>query len=226
MLYLVFNEGYVATSGPDLTAPHLSDEAIRLTRWLRRLLPDDPEVTGLLALMLLTDARRPARVGADGALVPLAEQDRGRWDPTLIKEGVALVTEALSHGEPGPYQVQAAIAAVHDEAPDLAATDWPQILGLYDVLERLAPNPSVTLNRAVALAQVLGPAAGLALVSTLESDPRMTGSHRLLATRAHLRELAGDLLGAAADYRAAAGRATSVPERRYLAARAARLPTP
>jgi RNA polymerase sigma factor (sigma-70 family) len=226
VLYLVFNEGYVATSGPELTAPHLSAEAIRLTRWLRRLLPDDPEVTGLLALMLLTDARRPARVGSDGALVPLAEQDRARWDSGLIKEGVALVTEALSRGEPGPYQIQAAIAAVHDEAPDLAATDWPQILGLYDLLERLAPNPSVTLNRAVAVAQVHGPAAGLAVVSTLESDPRMAGSHRLLATRAHLRELAGDARGAAADYRAAAGRTASAPERRYLAARAARLPTP
>lgn len=223
VLYLVFNEGYATTAGPDLTAPRLSDEAIRLTRWLRRLLPDDAEVAGLLALMLLTDARRPARTAADGSLVPLAEQDRGRWDRRLIAEGVELISTVLPRGEVGPYQVQAAIAAVHDEAEDLAATDWPQILGLYDLLERLAPGPMVTLNRAVALAMVRGPAAGLAALDDLAADRRMSRHHRLLATRAHLLELAGDPAGAASAYRDAARRATSLPERRHLTIRATRL---
>jgi predicted RNA polymerase sigma factor len=221
VLYLIFNEGYTRTDGPDLTAPHLSDEAIRLTRWLRTLLPDDAEVAGLLALMLLTDARRAARTRQDGSLVPLTEQDRARWDADRIAEGVALVTEFLPRGEPGPYQVQAAIAAVHDEAPSADDTDWPQVLALYDVLERIAPNPMVTLNRAVAVAMVDGPASALALVDTLAADRRMARHHRLLATRAHLLELSGDHAGAAAAYDAAAQRATSEPERRHLAARAA-----
>ncbi|MEU4681156.1 sigma-70 family RNA polymerase sigma factor [Micromonospora sp. NPDC023737] len=223
VLYLLFNEGYTASTGPDLTAPQLSDEAIRLTTWLRRLLPEDAEVAGLLALMLLTEARRPARTTPDGALVPLAEQDRNTWDRTLIGNGVALVTEALARGPVGPYQVQAAIAAVHDEAEHMDATDWPQILALYELLEQLAPSPMVTLNRAVAVAMVHGPSAGLVLLAALESDNRMVRHHRLLATRAHLLELAGERTAAAADYREAARRATSLPERRHLTTCAARL---
>jgi RNA polymerase sigma factor (sigma-70 family) len=223
VLYLIFNEGYTATSGPELTAPHLSDEAIRLTRWLRRLLPEDPEVAGLLALMLLTDARRPARTRPDGSLVPLEEQDRGKWDRERIAEGVALITETLPRGPVGPYQLQAAINAVHDEAEEMDATDWPQILGLYELLEQAAPSPAVTLNRAVAVAMVHGPAAGLDLLATLESDQRMANHHRLLATRAHLLEQAGDRAAAEADYRAAAKRTASLPERRHLTIRAARL---
>jgi RNA polymerase sigma factor (sigma-70 family) len=223
VLYLIFNEGYTATDGDELTVPALSREAIRLTRWLHRLLPQDAEVTGLLALMLLTDARRAARTHADGSLVPLAEQDRGKWDRTQIAEGTALVAAALPAGEPGPYQLQAAIAAVHDEAPTMAGTDWPQILALYNLLELIAPNPFTTLNRAVALAMVHGPAAGLDLLAALAADKRMARHHRLLATRAHLRELAGDRGAAGADYLQAARRATSVPERRYLALQATRL---
>ena len=221
VLYLIFNEGYTASSGERLTGPSLSGEAIRLTRLLHRLLPSDGETSGLLALMLLTDARRPARTGPGGALVPLDEQDRTRWARSLIAEGVALLSETLPRGEAGPYQLQAAIAAVHDEAPTMDDTDWEQILGLYEVLERLAPNPMTTLNRAVATAMVHGPEAGLALVATLESDARMARNHRLLATRAHLRQMAGDLDGAASDYRAAARRTASLPERRYLTGRAA-----
>jgi RNA polymerase sigma factor (sigma-70 family) len=223
VLYLLFNEGYTTTTGPDLTAPQLSGEAIRLTTWLRRLLPEDGEVAGLLALMLLTEARRSARTTPDGALVPLAEQDRSTWDPTLIGNGVALVTEALARGQVGPYQVQAAIAAIHDEAEHMDATDWPQILALYELLEQLAPGPMVTLNRAVAVAMVHGPSAGLVLLAALESDIRMARHHRLLATRAHLLELAGEPAAAAADYREAARRATSLPERRHLTTRATRL---
>jgi predicted RNA polymerase sigma factor len=223
VLYLVFNEGYAATDGDELTVPALSREAIRLTRWLHRLLPEDAEVTGLLALMLLTDARRAARTRSDGSLVPLAEQDRQKWDQTQIAEGTALVASALPAGEVGPYQLQAAIAAVHDEAATMAGTDWPQILGLYNLLELVAPNPFTTLNRAVALAMVHGPAAGLDVLAALAADKRMAGHHRLLATRAHLRELAGDPDAAAADYLQAARRATSVPERRYLALQASRL---
>jgi RNA polymerase sigma factor (sigma-70 family) len=223
VLYLTFNEGYTASSGEDLTAPQLSDEAIRLTRLLRSLLPDDRETAGLLALMLLTDARRPARTLPDGSLVPLAEQDRRLWARAKIAEGIALISETLSRGEVGPYQLQAAIAAVHDEAVDMDATDWPQILGLYELLEKVAPNPMVTLNRAVAVAMVQGPQAGLELIAALESDRRMAQNHRLLATRAHLRELAGERGDAAQDYREAARRASSVQERRYLMARAAGL---
>jgi predicted RNA polymerase sigma factor len=223
VLYLIFNEGYAATQGDQLTRPDLSGEAIRLARWLRRLLPGDPEVTGLLALMLLTEARRPARTGPGGELVPLAEQDRARWDQALIAEGVALVTQALATGEQavGPYQLQAAIAAVHDESEDVDATDWPQILALYDLLDRVAPNPVSSLSRVVAVARVHGPAAGLDALAELESDRRVAGYHRLLATRAHLLGLAGQHGPAASAYREAARRATSVPERRYLSRMAA-----
>jgi RNA polymerase sigma factor (sigma-70 family) len=223
VLYLIFNEGYAATAGADLMVPELSAEAIRLTRWLHRLLPADGEVTGLLALMLLTDARRAARVGPDGRLVPLDEQDRTGWDRDRIAEGVALISEVLPQGRVGPYQVQAAIAAVHDEATTMETTDWPQILGLYDLLARIAPSPLVSLNRAVALAMVAGPAAGLNVVSALESDRRLATYHRVLATRAHLLEMSGDAAAAAADFREAARRTTSLPERRYLADRALRL---
>jgi RNA polymerase sigma factor (sigma-70 family) len=223
VLYLVFNEGYTASGGDELTVPALSREAIRLTRWLHRLLPEDSEVTGLLALMLLTDARRPARTLPDGSMVPLAEQDRQKWDHELIAEGTALISAALPRGEAGPYQLQAAIAAVHDEAATMADTDWQQILGLYDVLERLAPNPFTTLNRAVAVGMVHGPEAGLRVLAELSADKRMARHHRLLATRAHLRELAGETQAAAADYLEAARRATSLPERRYLAVQAKRL---
>jgi len=223
VLYLIFSEGYTASDGDSLTAPALSGEAIRLTRWLHRLVPDDAEVAGLLALMLLTDARRPARTLADGSLVPLAEQDRGMWDRDRIAEGIALVSEALPRGEVGPYQLQAAIAAVHDEAADLAETDWPQILSLYDLLERVSPGPMTALNRAVAVAMVHGPAAGLEVVTGLAADKRLASHHRLLATRAHLLELAGDQATAADVYRAAAQRATSLPERRYLSSQAVRL---
>ena len=223
VLYLVFNEGYTATDGESLTVPALSEEAIRLTRWLHRLLPDDGEVAGLLALMLLTDARRAARTLPDGSLVPLAEQDRGKWDLQRIDEGIALISAALPRGEVGPYQLQAAIAAVHDEAATMADTDWPQILALYELLELTGPNPFTALGRAVAVAMVRGPAAGLAVLAELERDKRMARHHRLLATRAHLEELAGDRRSAAADYLQAARRATSLPERRYLAVQAARL---
>jgi RNA polymerase sigma factor (sigma-70 family) len=220
VLYLVFNEGYTTSSGEELTAPRLSDEAIRLTRLLRRALPEDEETAGLLALMLLTDARRPARTRPDGALVPLDEQDRGLWTQASITEGVALLSEVLPRGAVGPYQLNAAIAAVHDEAPAMKDTDWPQILGLYELLEQVAPNPVTTLNKAVAVAMVHGPEAGLDLVAALERDGRLARNHRLPATRGHLRELSGDRVGAAADYRDAARRTASLPERRYLAGRA------
>jgi RNA polymerase sigma factor (sigma-70 family) len=223
VLYLIFNEGYTASSGPDLQRNELTGEAIRLTRAVHRLLPDDGEVTGLLALMLLTDARRPARTGPDGGLVPLAEQDRGRWNQNVIREGIALVTVALSAGPVGPYQVQAAIGAVHAEAPSAEDTDWAQIVGLYELLERIAPNPMVTLNHAVALAMTRGPQAGLDLLATLDADNRMADHHRLDAVRAHLLEMAGDKDGARASYRNAARRTRSLPEQRYLETRAARL---
>ena len=223
VLYLIFNEGYTATSGADLQRTDLTAEAIRLTRAVHRLLPDDCEVAGLLALMLLTDARRPARTAADGALVPLAEQDRERWDRAAIDEGLALVTETLARGQPAPYQVQAAIAAVHDEAARVEDTDWPQILALYEVLESFSPNPVVTLNRAVALAMVRGPQAGLHLLASVEADSRLAGSHRPDAVRAHLLEMAGDHAAARTSYEAAARHTTSLPERRYLETRAYRL---
>jgi RNA polymerase sigma factor (sigma-70 family) len=223
VLYLIFNEGYTATSGPDLQRLELTREAIRLTREVRRLLPDDGEVAGLLALMLLTDARRAARTRPDGALVPLAKQDRALWDRGLIGEGVDLVSDTLARAPLGPYQVQAAIAAIHDEAPRARDTDWPQILALYDVLERLSPNPMVTLNRAVAVAMVHGPQAGLRLLETLDDDDRVAAHHRLEVVRGHLLEMAGDHAAAIASYRTAARRTTSLPERRYLEGRAARL---
>jgi predicted RNA polymerase sigma factor len=225
VLYLIFNEGYTATSGPDLQRADLTREAIRLVRELRRLLPGDGEVAGLLALMLLTDARRPARTRPDGGLVPLAEQDRSLWDAGAIREGVALVEQTLATARLGPYQLQAAIAAVHAEAPRAEDTDWPQIVALYELLERLGPNPMVTLNHAVALAMVRGPQAGLELLATLDGDERMARHHRLPAVRAHLLEMAGDLDPAREAYREAARRTTSLPEQRYLEARAARLAT-
>jgi RNA polymerase sigma factor (sigma-70 family) len=223
VLYLIFNEGYTATSGPDLQRLELTREAIRLTREVRRLLPDDGEVAGLLALMLLTDARRAARTRPDGALVPLAKQDRALWDRELIREGVELVTETLARAPIGPYQVQAAIAALHDEAPSADDTDWPQILALYEVLERLSPNPMVTLNRAVAVAMVHGPQAGLHLLETLDDDERVAAHHRIEVVRGHLLEMDGDHAAAISSYRTAARRTTSLPERRYLEGRAARL---
>jgi predicted RNA polymerase sigma factor len=222
-LYLMFNEGYTASSGPDLHRPDLTAEAIRLTRLLHRAAPDDAEVAGLLALMLLTDARRPARTDADGAIVPLAEQRRDRWDRAAIAEGLALLHRTLGTGPAGPYQVQAAIAAVHDEAPTAEATDWPQILALYDVLTHVAPGPLVTLSRAVALAMVNGPRAGLALVGTLDDAARTAHTHRVDAVRGHLLEQAGDREAAREAYLAAARRTASLPEQRYLRLRAARL---
>jgi RNA polymerase sigma factor (sigma-70 family) len=223
VVYLVFNEGYTATSGAQLVRAELTAEAIRLARELHRLFPGDGEVAGLLGLLLLTDARREARTAPDGSLVPLSEQDRTLWNTGAVAEGVALVTGALSRGPIGPYQLQAAIAAVHDEAPTAEATDWPQILALYTVLERVAPNPTVTLNRAVAVAEVHGPAAGLALLDALSADERVSASHHLASVRAHLLEMAGDRDAARAGYREAARRTTSEPERRHLLTRAARL---
>jgi predicted RNA polymerase sigma factor len=220
VLYLMFNEGYAATTGPQVARADLSSEAIRLVRALQRALADEPEVTGLLALMLLTDARRPARTGPHGELVPLAEQDRTRWDQALIAEGVALLTTVLPRRSVGEYQLQAAIAAIHDEAATAQQTDWSQILALYGLLERMTGNPMVTLNRAIALAMVQGPAAGLAALAGLDS--RLPG-HRLDAVRAHLLELAGDHAAAVTHYRRAAGRTTSLAERDYLTGKAARL---
>ncbi|MER6509084.1 sigma-70 family RNA polymerase sigma factor [Nonomuraea sp. NPDC001636] len=223
VLYLIFNEGYTATSGPDLQRPELTGEAIRLARLVHRLLPGDGEVAGLLALMLLTEARRAARTGPGGSLVPLAEQDRSSWDRRLIEEGVELVSKALATSALGPYQLQAAIAAVHDEAPTAAETDWPQILALYGVLAGLEDNPVVRLNQAVAAAMVHGPRAGLDLLDGLAADDRLAGHHRLAAVRAHLLEMEGDAEGAALAFRDAARRTLSLPEQRYLEGKAARL---
>jgi RNA polymerase sigma factor (sigma-70 family) len=223
VLYLIFNEGYTTSSGPSLQRGDLTIEAIRLASLLHRLIPRDGEAAGLLALMLLTDARRLARTDAEGLPVPLAEQRRDLWDRTQIEEGLALVGRTLGKGPIGPYQVQAAIAAVHDEAPNAEETDWPQILALYDVLEQVSPGPVVTLNKAVAAAMVHGPRAGLALLGTLDADERMAQTHRLDAVRGGLLELAGDTDEARQSYRRAARKAASVPEQRYLALRAARL---
>ncbi|KDN18859.1 RNA polymerase sigma factor [Amycolatopsis rifamycinica] len=223
VLYLIFNEGYTATSGTDLQVPELAHEAIRLTRAVRALRPDDGEVAGLLALMLLTDARRPARTGPGGTLVPLADQDRELWDRAMIAEGTALIGAALGRGPVGVYQVQAAIAALHDEAPSTETTDWVQIAQLYEVLQELAPSPVVTLNRAIAVAMVDGPARGLELLDTIAGDSRMKHSHRFDAVRAHLLEQAGDPAAARDHYRRAARGTASVPERRYLEERASRL---
>ena len=223
VLYLMFNEGYTASSGADLQRPELAAEAIRITRDVRARLPEDAEVSGLLALMLLTDARRPARTDADGNLIPLAEQARSRWDQGAIREGVDIITATLPRGRIGPYQLQAAIAAVHDEAQRAEDTDWREIVELYRLLERVSPNPMITLNHAVAAAMVDGPAAGLEILEPLESDERMARHHRLEAVRAHLLEMAGEMAPARAAYRLAAQRTTSLPERRYLESRAARL---
>jgi RNA polymerase sigma factor (sigma-70 family) len=231
VLYLIYNEGYAATAGPELQRADLAAEAIRLTRLLHRLLresmADDSEVTGLLALMLLIDARRPARTAPDGSLVPMAEQDRTLWNAGQIAEGLALVEQALPRGDTGPYQVQAAIAALHDEAANADETDWPQITALYEVLLRLpenAGNPVVALNHAVAVAMTHGPAAGLELLEPLEGS--LAADHRLPAVRAHLLEMAGDLPGARETYLLAASRATNARQRRYLHAQAARLLPP
>ncbi|GAA1618410.1 sigma factor-like helix-turn-helix DNA-binding protein [Kribbella alba] len=223
VLYLIFNEGYTASSGTNLHSAELTTEAIRLVRGVRRLLPDDGEVAGLLALMLLTDARRPARTDAEGALIPLADQDRSLWNKDAIEEGEALVSDALARTQLGPYQVQAAIAAVHDTAERAEETDWPQIVALYQVLEQISDNPMVTLNHAVAVAMATGPKEGLAVLEPLESDGRMADHHRLEAVRAHLLEMSGDLKGARESYLLAARRTTSVPERNYLQSKADRL---
>ncbi|MGW6275845.1 RNA polymerase sigma factor [Kribbella sp. NPDC055071] len=218
VLYLIFNEGYTASSGASLHRVELSTEAIRLTRQLRELLPAEGEVAGLLALMLLTDARRPARTTADGALVPLPEQDRARWDAASIAEGTELIDSTLQSAPVGPYQLQAAIAAVHDAAPSAAETDWREILMLYELLESTAPGPMVTLNRIVAVAMVHGPAAGLALLDDV--DPALTDHHRLAAVRAHLLELSGAREAAREAYQLAARLTQSLPEQRYLQTRA------
>ena len=223
VLYLIFNEGYASSVGADLHRSDLSNEAIRLTRAVHRLLPDNGEVAGLLALMLLTDARRPARTGPDGELIPLAEQDRTLWDRQAIAEGIALVTAALSGGSIGMYQLQAAIAAVHDEAARVEETDWPQILALYSLLERCRDNPMVTLNHAIAAAMVDGPAAGMTRLAALDADERLAGHYRLDAVRGHLLEMSGDRQAATAHYRRAAERTTSIPERNYLTMKASRL---
>jgi RNA polymerase sigma factor (sigma-70 family) len=222
VLYLVFNEGYTASSGEELRRVDLTRQALRLTRRLHERAPQSGEVTGLLALMLLTEARGPARTGPAGDLVPLEEQDRTRWDRSAIAEGTALITRSLAEHPVGPYQVQAAIAAVHAEAASVAATDWTQILALYDLLERLAPGPAVTLNRAVALGEARGPQAGLDQLRELDGGP-LAGSHRLLAVRAHLLQRAGERDAAARLWREAARLAGNSPERRFLLRRAAEL---
>ena len=216
VLYLIFNEGYNTTSGPDLQRVELTEEAIRLTREVQSLMPANGEVAGLLALMLLTDARRATRTTPDGALVPLEEQDRSRWDHKRIEEGVALVSRTLAESPPGPYLLQAAIAAIHDEAPSTDETDWPQVLMLYKILDRMFPNPIVTLNRAIATAMVHGPEAGLELLASLDKDKRVAGHYRLDAVRAHLLDMAGEHEQAREHYRKAAKRTFSLPEREYL----------
>jgi predicted RNA polymerase sigma factor len=227
VLYLIFNEGYTSSAGPNLRRGDLSHEAIRLTRIVHHLQPPDQaegtEVAGLLALMLLTDARRLARTGAEGELIPLAQQDRELWDRQQITEGVALISATLPKGSVGPYQLQAAIAAVHDEAARADDTDWPQILALYDLLRRMSRNPMVILNHAIAAAMVHGPTKGLELLDALKADVRLADHHRLDAVRAHLLELAGDREGALRHYRSAAGKTGSLPERNYLLTQAARL---
>jgi len=223
VLYLIFNEGYATSAGYELRRADLTSEAIRLARMLHELIPGEGEVVGLLALMLLTDARRTARANANGSLVPLAEQQRDLWNTAQIEEGLALITGTLGTAPIGPYQLQAAIAAVHDEAPSAEETDWPQILALYEVLEQVSPGPIVTLNRAVAVAMVNGPRAGLALLGTLDMDDRIARHHRTYAVRAHLLEMAGDLEAARSMYWMAARQTASLPEQHYLRTRAARL---
>jgi len=223
VLYLIFNEGYSATTGANLYRTDLSSEAIRLCRMLYQQLPEDAEVSGLLALMLLTDARRPARAGPNGELITMAEQDRTRWNVAYIKEGVKLVTDALRRGKPGPYQIQAAIAALHDEAPSIESTDWAQIVALYEVLLQSSRNPVVELNHAVAVAMAYGSRAGLVLIEKLEADGTLATDYRLHAVRAHLHELAGDVAQAHDAYVMAAERAPNLAQQRYLNAQAARL---
>jgi RNA polymerase sigma factor (sigma-70 family) len=223
VLYLIFNEGYTASAGPDLQRLELSREAIRLACTVHQMLPDDAEVAGLLALMLLTDARRVARTTSEGELVPLTRQDRSLWDKEEIAEGIALLTATLPKGSVGPYQLQAAIAAVHDEAEWAEDTDWPQILALYDLLKRMSDNPMVKLNHAIAVAMVHGPRAGLELLNGLDAAGGLKGHHRLDAVRAHLLEQAGERDAAVAHYLAVAGRSTSLPERNYLMTQAARV---
>lgn len=226
VLYLIFNEGYASSAGAEARRDDLSHEAIRLARAIRCSQPDEPEVVGLLALMLLSDARRLARTGGNGELIPLALQDRSLWDRAEIAEGVALLSAVLPKGTQdsvGPYQLQAAIAAVHDEAARIEDTDWPQILALYELLKRKSDNPMVALNHAVAAAMVHGPSKGLELLSLLDRDTRISGHHRLSAARAHLLEMAGDHEAAISQYRIAANRATSIPERNYLVMQTARL---
>jgi predicted RNA polymerase sigma factor len=223
VLYLIFNEGYTASSGPVLHRVDLTSEAIRLARQLHARRPADGEIAGLLALMLLVDARRPARTRPDGALIPLAEQDRSQWNAGAIAEGTELISDALQTAAIGPYQLQAAIAAVHDEARAAADTDWRQILGLYELLETVAPGPMVTLSRIVAVAMVYGPTAGLDQLTAAATDPALSGHHRVDAVRAHLLELAGDPTAARESYRIAARRTLNAPEQRYLESRAAEL---
>jgi RNA polymerase sigma factor (sigma-70 family) len=225
VLYLIFNEGYTSSRGPDLRRADLSHEAMRLVRIVRALQPADPEVAGLLALMLLTDARRRARTNDAGELIPLMQQDRSLWDVQQIAEGVTLIATALGKGSVGPYQLQAAIAAVHDEATGAQDTDWPQILALYDLLKRMSDNPMVNLNHAIAVAMVHGPTKGLELLDILEEDDRLAGHYRLDAVRAHLLELAGNQEGAIRHFRSAAAKTASLPERNYLLIQAARLST-
>lgn len=223
VLYLVFNEGYAASAGPELVRVELSSEAIRLARALQRAEPLNPEVSGLLALMLLTDARRSARTGPAGELIPLEEQDRARWNRDAIAEGTALIGATLARGAVGAYQLQAAIAALHDEAASVATTDWAQILALYGLLQRVRDNPMVALNRAVAAAMVHGPKSGLRMLDALDGDPRMRGHQRLAAARAHLMELDGDSEAAILHYRLAANATENEAERRYLTTKAERL---
>jgi RNA polymerase sigma factor (sigma-70 family) len=223
VLYLIFTEGHAATSGGSLYRVELSTEAIRLTRLVHQLVPADAEVSGLLALMLLTDARRHARTTANGELVPLADQDRALWDADKIAEGVALITAALPRGTAGPYQLQAAIAAIHDEAPSAAETDWPQIKALYEVLLQISNNPVIALNHAVAVAMADGPISGLQRLETLATDKQLAEDHRLYAVRAHLLEMSGETAAACEAYRAADRRARNLPQQRYLIGRATRL---
>jgi RNA polymerase sigma factor (sigma-70 family) len=223
VLYLIFNEGYAATTGTVLMRVDLAEEAIRLARALHAGLPGDTEASGLLALMLLVHARHQARTAPDGSLIPMAEQDRGRWDRDLIAEGTALLTAALPRGPAGPYQLQAAIAAVHDEAASAEATDWPQIAALYEVLLRLDDNPVVALNHAVAVSMTTGPRAGLELIQQLEADPRINADRRFHAVRAHLLETAGDRAAALEAYQAAARAATNLQQQRYLNQQISRL---
>jgi RNA polymerase sigma factor (sigma-70 family) len=221
VIYLIFNEGYAASAGAELARVDLSAEAIRLARIVRLALPREPEAAGLLALMLLTDARRPARTGANGELIPLEEQDRALWDRELIEEGRAVLAEALTRGAVGEYQLQAAIAGEHAKARRPEETDWREILALYGLLEKVAPSPAVALNRAIAAAMAEGPEVGLAQLAELDKD--LADNHRLHAARAHLLERTGDADAAVREYERAAALTRSLPERDYLTKRAAQL---